>query len=84
MAKDTPLGLGQRSRVSLVQITSGEGISQALKWHHWAFGIAALETEEIRQLNTSPVFSEDSPAVGVMRVKEQQVPITTTTVLHQQ
>lgn len=50
----------------------------------WAFGIAAMETEGIRQLNTLPGLSEDPSAVELLRVKEQQVPIATTTVHHRQ
>ncbi|KAK4811035.1 hypothetical protein QYF61_015739 [Mycteria americana] len=50
------------------------------KGYRWAFGIAALETEEIKQLSTSPGVSEDPSVVGLLRVEEQQVPIATTTV----
>ncbi|GAB0209207.1 hypothetical protein GRJ2_003386400 [Grus japonensis] len=46
----------------------------------WAFGIDALESEETEQLSTLPGLSEDPSVVGLLRVKEQQVPITTTTV----
>ncbi|KAK4831980.1 hypothetical protein QYF61_020363 [Mycteria americana] len=46
----------------------------------WAFGIAALETEEIKQLSTLPGLSEDPSVVGLLRVEEQQVPIATATV----
>ncbi|GAB0207059.1 hypothetical protein GRJ2_003171500 [Grus japonensis] len=47
---------------------------------YWcAFGIAALETEEIEQLSTLPSLSEDPSVVGLLRVIEQQVPIATTT-----
>ncbi|KAK4826273.1 hypothetical protein QYF61_006720 [Mycteria americana] len=54
------------------------------KGYRWAFGIAALETEEIKQLSTLPGLSEDPSVVGLLRVKEQQVPITTTTVHRRQ
>ncbi|RMC15992.1 hypothetical protein DUI87_08199 [Hirundo rustica rustica] len=50
------------------------------KGYRWAFGIAAVETEDIRQLSTLPGLSDDSCAVGLLRVEEQQVPIATTTV----
>ncbi|RMC17971.1 hypothetical protein DUI87_04845 [Hirundo rustica rustica] len=50
------------------------------KGYRWVFGIAAVETEDIRQLNTLPGLSDDSCAVGLLRVEEQQVPIATTTV----
>ncbi|RMB97378.1 hypothetical protein DUI87_26106 [Hirundo rustica rustica] len=48
------------------------------------FGIAAVETEDIRQLSTLPSLSDDSCAVGLLRVEEQQVPIPTTTVHQRQ
>ena len=52
---------------------------------YWrAFGIAALETEGIEQLSTLPGLSEDPSVVGLLRVEEQQVPITTTMVHWQQ
>ncbi|GAB0209817.1 hypothetical protein GRJ2_003447400 [Grus japonensis] len=54
------------------------------KGYRWAFGIAALETEDIEPLSTLPGLSEDPFIVGLLRVKEQQVPITTTTVHQQQ
>ncbi|RMC16226.1 hypothetical protein DUI87_08441 [Hirundo rustica rustica] len=54
------------------------------KGYRWAFGIAAVETENIRQLNTLPGLSDDSCAVGLLRAEEQQVPITTTTVYRRQ
>ncbi|GAB0208427.1 hypothetical protein GRJ2_003308400 [Grus japonensis] len=50
------------------------------KGYRWAFGIAALETEEIELLSSLPGLSEDPSVVGLLRVEEQQVPITTTTV----
>ncbi|RMC00711.1 hypothetical protein DUI87_22738 [Hirundo rustica rustica] len=50
------------------------------KGYRWAFGIAAVETEDIRQLSTLPGLSDDSCAVGLLIVEEQQVPIATTTV----
>ncbi|KAK4810701.1 hypothetical protein QYF61_007675 [Mycteria americana] len=54
------------------------------KGYQWAFGIAALETEEIKQLSTLPGLSEDPSVVGLLRVEEQQVPIATTTVHRRQ
>ncbi|GAB0203259.1 hypothetical protein GRJ2_002791500 [Grus japonensis] len=53
------------------------------KCYRWAFGIAALEMEEIELLSSLPGLSED-PFVGLLRVEEQQVPIATTTVHRQQ
>ncbi|GAB0209812.1 hypothetical protein GRJ2_003446900 [Grus japonensis] len=54
------------------------------KGYRWAFGIAALETEDIEPLSTLPGLSEDPSVVGLLRVEEQQVPIATTTVHQQQ
>ncbi|KAK4810453.1 LOW QUALITY PROTEIN: hypothetical protein QYF61_004233, partial [Mycteria americana] len=54
------------------------------KGYRWAFGIAALEMEEIKQLSTLPGLSEDPSVVRMLRVKEQQVPIATTTVHRRQ
>ncbi|RMC14749.1 hypothetical protein DUI87_06923 [Hirundo rustica rustica] len=54
------------------------------KGYRWAFGIAVVETEDIRQLSTLPGLSDDSCAVGLLRVEEQQVPIATTTVHRRQ
>ncbi|KAK4810605.1 hypothetical protein QYF61_007342 [Mycteria americana] len=54
------------------------------KGYRWAFGIAALETEEIKQLSTLPGLSEDPSVLGLLRVEEQQVPIATTTVHRRQ
>ncbi|GAB0207815.1 hypothetical protein GRJ2_003247200 [Grus japonensis] len=50
------------------------------KGYWWAFGIAALEMEEIEQLSTLPGLSEDPSAMGLLRAEEQQLPIPTTTV----
>ncbi|GAB0208779.1 hypothetical protein GRJ2_003343600 [Grus japonensis] len=50
------------------------------KGYWWAFGIAALEAEEIELLSSLPGLSEDPSVVGLLRVEEQQVPIVTTTV----
>ncbi|GAB0209780.1 hypothetical protein GRJ2_003443700 [Grus japonensis] len=54
------------------------------KGYRWAFGIAALEAEEIEPLSSLPGLSEDPSVVGLLRVEEQQVPIVTTTVHRQQ
>ena len=42
------------------------------KVYQWAFGIAALETEEIKQLSILPCLSEDPSIVRLLRVEEQQ------------
>ncbi|GAB0207254.1 hypothetical protein GRJ2_003191000 [Grus japonensis] len=54
------------------------------KGYWWAFGIAALEREEIEPLSSLPGLSEDPSVVGLLRVEEQQVPIATTTVHRRQ
>jgi len=47
------------------------------KGYRWAFGIAAVDTDNIQQLSVLPGLSEDPSVVGLLRVKEQQVPIAT-------
>ncbi|RMC21414.1 hypothetical protein DUI87_02279 [Hirundo rustica rustica] len=54
------------------------------KGFRWAFGVAAVETEGVKQLNTLPGLSENPSAVGLLRVEEQQVPIATSTVHRRQ
>ncbi|RMC06466.1 hypothetical protein DUI87_15901 [Hirundo rustica rustica] len=49
-----------------------------------AFGIAAVETEGVKQLNTLPGLSENPSAVGLLKVEEQQVPIATSIVHRRQ
>lgn len=53
---------------------SQEGVLQGPKRYCWAFGIAVLETVEIKQLSTLPHLLEDTSGVGLLRIKEQQVP----------
>ncbi|RMC11837.1 hypothetical protein DUI87_11963 [Hirundo rustica rustica] len=50
----------------------------------WAFGIAAVEAEGIKKLNTLPGLSENPSAVGLLKVEEQRVPIATSTVHRRQ
>ena len=45
------------------------------KGYRWTFGIAVVETEEIKQLSILPGLSENPSIVGLLRVEEQQVPI---------
>ena len=40
------------------------------KGYRWAFGIAALETEGIKQLSVLPGISEHPSVVGLLRVEE--------------
>ncbi|RMB99702.1 hypothetical protein DUI87_23704 [Hirundo rustica rustica] len=49
----------------------------------WAFGIAAAEAEGIKKLNSLPGLSENSSAVGLLKVEEQRVPVATSTVHRQ-
>ena len=50
------------------------------KGYRWAFGIAAVAVEGIKQLNTLPGLSENPSAVGLLKVEEQQLPIATSTI----
>ena len=50
----------------------------------WAFGIAAVEAEGIRQLNTLPGLTKNPSAVGLLKGEEKQVPIATLTMHLQQ
>ncbi|RMB92962.1 hypothetical protein DUI87_30610 [Hirundo rustica rustica] len=50
----------------------------------WAFGIAAVVTEGIQQLNPLPGLSENPSAVGLLKVQEQRVPIATSIVHRRQ
>ena len=63
--------------MSLAYTSSGEGISRTQKGYRWALGIAALEMEEMEQLYALPGLSKDPSVVGLLKVKEQQVPIAT-------
>ncbi|RMC10174.1 hypothetical protein DUI87_12973 [Hirundo rustica rustica] len=54
------------------------------KGFRWAFGIAAVETGGVKQLNTLPGLSENPSAVGLLKVEEQQVPIATSIVHRRQ
>ncbi|RMC00120.1 hypothetical protein DUI87_23530 [Hirundo rustica rustica] len=50
----------------------------------WAFGIAAVEAEGIKKLNSLPGLSEDPSAVRLLKVEEQRVPVATLTVHRRQ
>ena len=50
------------------------------KRYRWDLGVAALEMEEMEQLSALPGLSKDPSVVGLLKVKEQQVPIATATV----
>ncbi len=49
-----------------------------------AFGIAAGDTDDMKQPSLLPGLSEDPSVVGLLHVKEQQVPTATKTVHRQQ
>lgn len=51
------------------------------KAYQWAFGVATMNIEKIKQLFTLPGLSDDPSAVGLLCVKEQYVP-TTTMIVH--
>ena len=52
--------------------------------YRWAFGIAAGDTDDMKQPSLLPGLSEDPSVVGLLHVKEQQVPTATKTVHRQQ
>ncbi|GAB0202585.1 hypothetical protein GRJ2_002724100 [Grus japonensis] len=54
------------------------------KGYRWAFGVATVNAEKIKQLSTLSGLSEDPFVVGLLKVEEQQVPIATRTVHRQQ
>ena len=54
------------------------------KGYRWAFGIAAGDTDDMKQPSLLPGLSEDPSVVGLLHVKEQQVPTATKTVHRQQ
>ncbi|OWK62569.1 Gag-Pol polyprotein [Lonchura striata] len=62
----------------------GWGYFKDPKGLRWAFGIAAVVTEGIQQLNTLPGLSENPTTVGLLKAEEQKVPIATSTVHRQQ
>ena len=41
------------------------------KGYRWAFGIAAVDTEVVKQLSVLPGLSEDPSAVGLLQLKKQ-------------
>jgi len=57
-----------------------KGCFMVPKGYWWAFGIAPLETEEIKQLSTLPGLSKNPSVLGLLRVEEKQMPVTTTMV----
>ncbi|KAJ7396400.1 hypothetical protein BTVI_145480 [Pitangus sulphuratus] len=50
------------------------------KGYRWAFGVATVPTEKIKQLSTLPGLSEDPFIVGLLQAENQQVPIATRSV----
>ncbi|KAK4812702.1 hypothetical protein QYF61_015021, partial [Mycteria americana] len=47
------------------------------KGYWWAFGVAAMDTENIKQLSTLPGLLKDASIVGLLQVEEQQVAVAT-------
>ena len=41
------------------------------KGYRWAFGIAAVDTANVKQLSVLPGLSEDPSIVGLLQVKEK-------------
>ncbi|RMC12156.1 hypothetical protein DUI87_11291 [Hirundo rustica rustica] len=56
------------------------GYYEEPKGLRWAFGIAAVEAEGIKKLNSLPGLLENPSAVGLLKVEEQRVPVATSTV----
>ena len=50
----------------------------------WAFAIAAVDTDDMKQPSVLPGLSEDPSAVGLLQEKVQQVPTATRTVHRRQ
>ncbi|RMB89025.1 hypothetical protein DUI87_34595 [Hirundo rustica rustica] len=71
--KKTPIVTGPEAPCILGIDYLRNGYFKDPKGYRWAFGIAAVETEDIRQLSTLPGLSDDSCAVGLLRVEEQQI-----------
>jgi len=79
-----PIVTGLKAPRILVIDYLRRGYFKDTKGCRWAFGIAALETEEIKQLSILPGLSEHPSIVGLLSVEEQQVPNATTTVHRRQ
>ncbi|RMC21641.1 hypothetical protein DUI87_02508 [Hirundo rustica rustica] len=60
------------------------GYYKDAKGLRWAFGIAAVEAEGIKKLNSLPGLSENPSAVGLLKVEEQRVPVATSMVHRRQ
>ena len=82
--ENTPIVTGPEAPCILGIDYLRRGYFKDPKGYWWAFGIAAWETEGIKQLSVLPGLSEDPSVVGLLRVKEQRVPTATTTVHQRQ
>ncbi|XP_051644219.1 uncharacterized protein LOC127471397 [Manacus candei] len=60
------------------------GYFKDLKGYCWAFGVATGIEEKSKQLSTLPDLSEDPSIVGLLRVKDEEVPIAMTTIHRRQ
>ncbi|KAK4828806.1 hypothetical protein QYF61_000863 [Mycteria americana] len=76
-------GLGEAPRILGIDYLR-RGYFKDPEGYRWAFGIAALEMEEIKQLSTFSNLLKDPSVVGLLSVEEQQVTIATTTVHRRQ
>lgn len=47
-----------------------EKVLQDLKGYQWAFGVAAVNAEKIKQLSTLPGLSKDPFIVGLLQVQD--------------
>ncbi|RMB89335.1 hypothetical protein DUI87_34316 [Hirundo rustica rustica] len=72
--------------ISIAGVTGGSQELTLLEAEgfRWAFGIAAVEAEGIKKLNSLPGLSENPSAVGLLKVEEQRVPVATSTVHRRQ
>lgn len=48
------------------------GYFKDLKGYQWAFGVATINTQKVKQLSTLPVLSSNPSVEGLLQVKEQQ------------
>ncbi|RMC21742.1 hypothetical protein DUI87_02611 [Hirundo rustica rustica] len=60
------------------------GYYKDAKGFRWAFGIAAVEAQGIKKLNSLPGLLEITSAAGLLKVEEQRVPVATSTVHRRQ
>ncbi|RMC21029.1 hypothetical protein DUI87_01885 [Hirundo rustica rustica] len=64
----------------LTLLKAENGYYKDSKGLRWAFGIAAVDAEGIKKLNSLPGLLENPSAVGLLKVEEQRIPVATSTV----